>query len=226
MSDDKRADSLISGIPALDSEWQETLGILCLELKASKTSGEARARFFSGYRNACKRVALRLLSSWKWQGDIQRDAEDIASESTKILIGQEARGAGIFGSKAMSTAQLRGYLTRTIWRSCVQIAVRMQPKALLISLDQLLEEGWDFGVLRLRSEQELRAELTEIFAALEVNRSKYRKIPEALSLLDCLLWAEFGDGGFDAIKKRTLQRYVNQIRKFLKSEFDDPEDSL
>ncbi len=224
MNDDTRNRQPNSEDDKFGCGWNETLAAICDELKSSRSCSNARARFFAGYRNACKRVALRLLSSWKWRGDIQRDSEDIASESVKILLGQEARGAGIFGPKAMGDAALRGYLTRTIWRSCLQIAARMRPKALLVSLEQLLDEGWDFGVSRPRSEQELRAELTEILTVLEANRSRYRKIPMAISLSECLLWAEFGVGGFEEIKKRTLQRYMQQIRYFLAREFDAPED--
>lgn len=216
MSDDTNEDSSISLSPASDSGWDEILGFLCRQLQASENSDDARERFFLGYQKLCRGVAVRLLGGWKWKGDIRRDAEDIASESVKILLTQEARSSGVFGSRAKKSAHLRGYLSRTIWRSCVQIAMRMQPKMILLSLDQLLDAGEDFGIERLRSRQEMRAELTEILAILETGRIIYRQLPDEVNLLDCLLAAEFGHGGIEGIKKRTLQRYVSQIRNLLK----------
>jgi hypothetical protein len=62
MSDDKSEDLSSFGIPASACGWDETLDVLCRELRVSKSSHEARERFFAGYRNACKRVALRPLS--------------------------------------------------------------------------------------------------------------------------------------------------------------------
>jgi len=222
MSDDK--DALISWMPDQGSGWEETLNFLCRELKASKTSADARARFFAGYRTTCKRVAFRILAGWKWKGDIGRDAEDIASESLEILLGQEARTAGIFASRAMGAAELRGYLTRTIWRSCLQIAMRMRPREVLLSLDRMIEEGWEPGDFPSRTQQELRAEISEILAALESIQGQFRKIPKGMSLVDLLLCTEFEDTPLKGIKKRTLQRYLSQIRHFLSRQLDGRND--
>lgn len=207
-----------------DSGWQETLTALCAELKSGRTSALARDRFFEEYQRVCKGVALRLLSGWKWRGDVLRDAEEIAAESTKILLKQDADFGGVFDSKPKTDSQLRGYLSRTIWRSCVQIALRMQRKTLLLSLDELLEAGRDFEVPHSRLSQEIRAELAEVMDVLEATRGNYKMLPSGVSLLDCLLAAELGDGRLDGVKRRTLQRYAKQIREFLARHFDGSKD--
>jgi len=204
-----------------DSGWQETLTALCANLKTARTSALARDRFFEEYQRVCKGVALRLLSKWKWRGDVARDAEEIAAESTKILLKQESDFGGVFGSKPKTDSEFRGYLTRTIWQSCLQIALRMRRKTLLLSLDELLEAGRDFEVPHSRSAQEIRAELAEVLAVLEATRGNYKMLPAGASLLDCLLAAELRDGRLNGVKRRTLQRYAKQIREFLARHFDD-----
>lgn len=209
-----------------DSGWRETMLALCKELKAAGTSISARERFFDGYQRACRSVAFHLLTRWQWQGDIRRDAEDIASESTKILLNQETRRSGIFGSKPTTDTELRGYLSRTIWRSCTQVAMRLTPRLFVLSLEELLESGRDFRTPHPRPQQEMRAELTEVLAALEATRGVYRKLPDGVNLLDCVLAAEVGGGSLVGVKKRTLQRYAKQIRTFLARHLDDPGDGL
>jgi hypothetical protein len=220
MSDKKDKRSRKGCHHALDSDWDEMLDFLCGELLASKNSSVAREHFYSQYQKVCRAVALRILSDWKWKGDIAYDAEEIASESVKILLLQESQGRGVFHLDL--NGQYRGYLSRTIWRSCVQIAMRMQPRIAFDSLDQLLLQGMEFSATGGRPPQELHAELMEILCLLEAVRGDYPKIPAHLHPLECVLSGEIGDSELEGIKRRTLQRYAKRIRNLLIRHFRVP----
>ncbi len=199
------------------TDWRRGIEELLKELDASRTDVRARERFYERFWKMSVSAAKRILETRGWKGDIHHDAEEVASQSLVTLLRQEARGSGVFGFVPKTPADIRRYLSGTIWKGCGQRASKLQG-TLMESLDELLEAGKDLEALRSRcaADPALRLDLQQAVSQMrEEERGQYRRLPAGVTPIDCVLDVAMGEAIVEGVPLRTVQRYMEESRREL-----------
>jgi len=109
------------------SFWREKIHQLAEKLQsfrdlpACEEREKLREDFYESFRNLSAVASRKLIHEWEWKGDRFHDSEDIVSACTSILLRQEVQCKGPFNSaKVAAGCQLRGYLSRLVWRGAAQ----------------------------------------------------------------------------------------------------------
>jgi len=188
-----------------------------------RARARARERFYGRYLDLSRSVAASVLKDSGRAPDVWTDAEDVSGEVVKNLLRQEAQGSGVFIQETRSPAQLRGYLSNSIWKGCRQRVADLLRRfwtrkvslcdgltgALATAMDSRAYEPWR------------KLALEEAIENLqESQRGRYRKLPAGVTPLDLVLDVGMGKALAKGVPVRTLQRYMNDARRELAARLD------
>lgn len=199
-----------------DSDWSRGIDALATEFNTTQTCEESRGRFYEMFWKMNVSAAKKRMNEWLWLGDIEQDSCDVASANVVTLLRQESKGRGVFNGHCRTPKQLRGYLSRVIWRGCEQRMNKLKPRMNpMDSLDAMLEVkgGIDKNLLHNHhaSDQVLRIDIKAADHAMQHDKSKRGyTLPDGMTPLGYLLDKGLLEKGG---KLRTLQRNKQAIRK-------------
>jgi hypothetical protein len=212
---DKQADSF----EGHSQNWQQLLADLAQSLPLIKSCRWERNSFYTNYLQMCQGAARVVLCKMNWRGDLYHDSQDIASECVKGLIRQEQQANGAFSEEPRTQEQLRGYLSRTIYRSCKQRAIELIGKVTRQSkVKQRMELANNDRLEQLHREYSSqpwrRLALKEALESM--SKAHRRQLPKGITPLQCVLDDALGNGLLEGkVPLRTLQRYKQQARETL-----------
>lgn len=199
------------------NNWSSRLEGLAQTLPLIKHSPQERSKFYASYLEMCQEAARVVLCKMSWHGDLFHDSQDVASECVKNLIQQEEKGNGAFSQDSRTPDQFRGYLSRTIYRSCKQRALdllgkvarqsRVKQRVEIEAGDRLRQLHREFA-----SQPWRRLALKDALEALR--KAHRRQLPKGITPLHCVLDDAMGEALLEGkVPLRTLQRYKQQARE-------------
>ena len=169
----------------------------------------ARDRFYEEFQRLSQVAATKTLRTWGWQGDINHDAEEVASECVVNLLRQEEQGKGIFQAPEEALPQ---YLSGVIWRGVKQrIGERKGREERFwhqVPLELVSEIVPDSKVSKVL----LKISLEEAIQKIAEEERRIYKLPEGVVPLDGVLDKAVAKAIIGKVPKRSWQRYVRNSR--------------